>query len=299
MAGTSRVDHVVLTRFNLPNGGVEGLIRAREGWLRDRVALFERYTVPSMLAQTRRPHWIVYVDPESPAWLLERTSTWRESGVLTPVFRPSVSREELEADLRAVVGTPGEVLLTTNLDNDDGLAVDFCERVVAAGGPPPRAAVYVTRGLVVSPDGVFLRRDRRNAFCSVRETWDGPVTAWSEYHNELARVMPTVEVGGGPGWLQVVHGANVSNRVRGRLVSPAPWRTRFPGLEDATEPARSELLRDRLLLGPARLARDSARAGLRTAGLRVLGKERYGAAKGGLRTVLSGLRGRRREKVAA
>ena len=136
MAGTSRVDHVVLTRFNLPNGGVEGLIRAREGWLRDRVALFERYTVPSMLAQTRRPHWIVYVDPESPAWLLERTSTWRESGVLTPVFRPSVSREELEADLRAVVGTPGEVLLTTNLDNDDGLAVDFCERVVAAGGPP-------------------------------------------------------------------------------------------------------------------------------------------------------------------
>ena len=28
--------HVFLTRFNLPSEGVESLIRAREGWLRER-----------------------------------------------------------------------------------------------------------------------------------------------------------------------------------------------------------------------------------------------------------------------
>ncbi len=44
----TRVDHVLLTRFNLPTPGVEGLIRAREGWLQDRIELFELYCAPSV-----------------------------------------------------------------------------------------------------------------------------------------------------------------------------------------------------------------------------------------------------------
>ena len=54
-------------------------------------------------------------------------------------------------------GEPGDILLTTNLDNDDGLAVDFCERLAAVGTAHPRVAVYATRGLVLSPDGRYLR----------------------------------------------------------------------------------------------------------------------------------------------
>ena len=45
------LDHVILTRFNLPTGGVEGIMRAREGWLRERIDLFERYCAPSVAAQ--------------------------------------------------------------------------------------------------------------------------------------------------------------------------------------------------------------------------------------------------------
>ncbi|WP_426241934.1 glycosyltransferase [Nocardioides sp. LHG3406-4] len=284
-----RVDHVLLTRFNLPSQGVESLIRAREGWLRERVDLFERYCLPSVEGQLgRRPSWIVYVDPQSPSWLLERMEGWRSAGLLTPVLREAVSREELVSDLRSVVDDPGDVLVTTNLDNDDGLALDFSSRLTGLDVSHERCAVYLTHGLIKSPAGLYRRTDRHNAFCSVREGWGDPVTAWSAYHNELPRTMPAVLLGAAPGWLQIVHGSNVSNRVRGRLVSPRGYRRLFAeGALDEAEPTRADLARDLLVRSPVRAVRDGVRAGLRSGALRLLGKERYARMKARMRLMVT------------
>lgn len=273
-------DHVLLTRFNLPSGGVEGRIRAREGWLRDRIELFERYCAPSVALQTRPGvHWLVYLDPESPEWLLTRLAPYVDAGLFRTVARPSVSRAELVADLRATVGVPGAALVTTNLDNDDALAADFSERLLAAASGHDRAALYFPQGLVRTPERVHLHTDRRNAFCSVRESWADPVTCWVDFHHQLPRHMPVVEVGGGPGWLQVVHGGNVSNRVRGRVVAPAPYVERFADLIAGTQPTRREVVADRVVRHPARLLRDAARTTLRRAGTRLLGPEGYSGLK--------------------
>jgi hypothetical protein len=274
------VDHVLLTRFNLPSAGVEGVIRAREGWLRHRVDLFERYCAPSVTSQTRPVAWIIYFDPESPGWLLERLAPLVDRGLFRPIRRASVSREELLSDIAETLPAPRRFLVTTNLDNDDGLATDFSERVTSAHCPNDRAVLYVTHGLVKSSQGLFLRRDPLNAFCSVRDSWDDPVTAWTEYHNELPRVMPALQLDGPPGWLQVVHGENVSNRVRGRLVSPKSYAGRFGHLlDDVEEPSRRATWRDELVNRPGRLVRDTARSTTRGTALRLLGKERYSDAK--------------------
>jgi hypothetical protein len=272
------VDHVLLTRFNLPSAGVEEMIRAREGWLRQRVELFDRYCLPSVMGlEGPLPHWLVYLDPQSPAWLLERMRAHEAEGVLTPVLREEVPREALLEDLRRLVPDPGEALVTTNLDNDDGLAPDFSRRVRRAGAEHERCAIYLVEGLIATERHLYRRTDRDNAFCSVRESWDDPVTAWSAYHNELGRHMPVVRLGGEPGWLQVVHERNVSNRVRGRLVRPGAYRG-FAGL-DLADPPAAELVRDRLLRSPARAVRDLGRGGVRRVALRLLGKDRYAAAK--------------------
>ncbi len=42
------VDHVFLTRFNLPSAGFESMVRAKQGWLQNRVELFERFCLPSL-----------------------------------------------------------------------------------------------------------------------------------------------------------------------------------------------------------------------------------------------------------
>ncbi|CCH29854.1 glycosyltransferase [Actinosynnema sp. NPDC047251] len=273
------MDHVILTRFNLPSVGAESIVRAREGWLTERVGLFERYCLPSVRAQTSANfEWIIYFDPESPRWLKDRIE--QHGDAYTPVFREQVSREELVEDLGKLFPVRGDGLITTNLDNDDGLASNFVARL--QGDPPTgrRTALYLANGLVKSPEGLFAHHDKDNAFASVRESWDAPITCWADWHNRLDRHAEVVSLGGAPGWLQVVHGGNVSNRTRGRLVAPAPYRALFgDSLDDVPEPDGRVLARDRFVGHPSRVARDGARYLAKTAAMKVLGPDGFEKAK--------------------
>lgn len=271
---TGAVDHVLLTRFNLPSAGVERSIRAQEGWLVNRWGLFETYCVPSVLAQTnQRFEWIIYFDPQSPAWLIDRVAEHAQAGLFHPIYRASVSREELLGDIRSVTDGTGH-LITTNLDNDDALAVDFVDRIQRVPRPVERTAVFLATGLIRSGNRLYLRVDPDNAFCTVVEPWNTPTTCWSDWHMLLRRSMPVIEQRGSPAWLQVVHGENVSNHVRGRLTSPAPFIDLFPGvLGDLAVPGAAALARDRLVSAPVRSTRDFARVSAKRVALAVLGKD--------------------------
>ena len=265
---------VFITRYNLPTPGVESLIRAQDGWLRDRTELFERFTVPSVAAQSVPVSWLVYFDPESPEWLRARMPGWTRSAGLHPLFAETVDVERLREDLARHVPR-ADHLVTMNLDNDDAIARDFAERVdrVSEGGAP-RQAVYLSTGLIRSGDAVFLRRDRDNAFCAVREPFDEPLTCWTDWHNRLHLHMPVTRSAGDPGWLQVVHGRNVSNRVRGRRVSPTTYEAQFPpGVLGGAEVARARVWSDALVGFPLRQVRSVARRALRVVVVRVLGKD--------------------------
>jgi Putative rhamnosyl transferase len=268
--------HVIVTRFNLPSAGAESLIRAKEGWLRDRVALFERYCLPSVLAQSNQFFdWIIYFDPKSPGWLRERIDSHTEKRSYIPLFRTSVGPADLAADIDEITGRRGTALITSSLDNDDALAIDFIERLQAAAAlRPGRTAVYLSRGLIKSGRRVYLRVDPANAFPSVVEDWSSPVTCWADWHNLLGNHMPVLELHGDPGWLQVIHGANVSNRVRGRLARPGDYTRLFPTALDGVEtPSPAEEVADLLAARPWRLARDSGRLLTKAAIMQLVGKD--------------------------
>lgn len=205
------------------------------------------------------------------------------AGHYRPILREVVSPIDLIDDLAQVTGRTSDRLLTTNLDNDDGLAVDFVARVQAALDPTrAREAIYVGRGLIRGPHGLYARTDRYNAFCSVSELWDGAVTCWSDWHNLLPASMPVTVLTGRPAWLQVVHGTNVSNRIRGRLVSPAGFEPLFgPLVSDVPEPGVPAILADRVLRGPLRGLTEAMRAAAKRVVVVMLGKRgleraRYG-----------------------
>lgn len=277
------LDHVLLTRFNLPSKGHESMVRAQENWLKNRVALFERYCLPSVLAQTSRDFsWIIYFDPQSPEWLLEWVRDHERGGNFIPRYREEVSGNDLISDIRAVVGDDhGADLLTTNLDNDDGLAADFVARLQGAGRRGERTAIYIGDGLIRRGDALLYKRiDHHNAFCSVRESWDEPVTCWSDWHNLLPARMPAVVLRGSPGWLQVVHGANVSNRVHGRLTCPSRHRAAFHGLlDDLPEPGGREVAREALVSAPARALREGGRTAAKVTISAIGGKRGLDRAK--------------------
>jgi hypothetical protein len=85
--------------------------------------------------------------------------------------------------------------------------------------------------------------------------------------------MPVMQLGDAPAWFQLVHGANVSNRVRGRLVSPDDYRDTFGTLLDGFEaPSARRLVRDRFVGGPVRACREGARSAAKWLVMRIGGK---------------------------
>lgn len=275
------IDHVLLTRFNVPTPGRESLIRAQDGWLRNRVELFEKYCAPSVEAQSDRNfHWLIYFDPDSPQWLMD----WLESGTYSHLFRAafrsSISNLELVSDLSELSGAQRDVLLTTNLDNDDGLAIDFVARSQSAVATIERTAIYLTRGLILNGSKTYWRIDPSNAFCSVAESWESPVTAWADWHNRLGLAMAVKEIPGAPAWLQVIHGLNVSNRVHGRLIKPSEHSKLFAyALPRLPDPAASQIFVENYLAVPLRSVYSAARTLAKTALLKVLGKDGFNEFK--------------------
>lgn len=275
VAEVAGIDHVLLTRFNLPSVGPESLIRARDGWLQDRVQLFERFTVPSVSSQTAAGKfgWLVFFDHESPVWLIDRLRPLVERGIFTPIYGDQFTSQEVVTHARSLTGGRGSVLITTNLDNDDGLAVDFIERLQRLARPGETTALYLRNGLILAGDRAYLRHDPQNAFASVAEPWEGARTVWRDWHNMLHKHMAVRADGGRPAWLQVVHSRNVSNRVRGSLVDPAAYQSAFPGhLEGLVRPSRGALIYDRGVRIPLRETREGLRGAAKEVLLRTVGK---------------------------
>lgn len=283
------IDHVLLTRFNLPSHGPEGIIRAKEGWLERRIVLFERYCLTSVRAQTcQKFGWLIYFDPESPDWLRWRIEGHAREGGYVPIFRASVSRAELIEDVTRAIGRNHSHLMTTNLDNDDALAVNFVERLQAVKPQTERTAIYIANGLIKSHSRLYLRMDKKNAFCSVLDDWESASTCWSNWHTLLGKNMRALDLYDEPGWLQVIHGTNVSNRVRGKLISPGRYCDLFPGLlNDIRVPKSMDIISDLAFARPRRFARESARTTAKYVVMRTVGKEGLDRMK----TISASLRG--------
>lgn len=292
--------HVFLTRFNLPANRVEQSIFS-EQWLLERVELFQRFTVPSVRAQRDTTpgeapvstRWLIFLDHTSPAWLRDLMAGLEAEGLASPRYLDGpLEPSQLRVFIRAALGSPARpassgTVITSNLDNDDGLAHNFVSRTAAlaqdaaARGDLP-ATLSLTTGLVHHGREVYLHDDANNAFSSVVDDLarEDLATCWDEWHNRLAQLMPASRSDGEPAWLQVVHGRNVSNRVRGRVSDPRLHASTFPGLlDDLTAPARAAVLRDTFMRRPVRAIRDGLRGPVAHAARSVLGAGTFERAK--------------------
>lgn len=216
-------DHVILTRFNLPSAGYEGVLRASPLWLENRMELFERYCIPSILSQTEKNfQWLIFFDPQTPEWAKTKIENHQKLGYYRAFYREAVPKDTLMADICSVFEHKNEWLLTTRLDNDDLVARDFVQRVQQFASQPGagRKILNFPEGYTYS-NGLFYRhRDLNNAFTTMLEPWDGALTIWHDWHTRLAHYGRIEQLSPAPAWVQVIHGQNISNRVRGRLVSP-------------------------------------------------------------------------------
>ena len=257
-------EHVIMTRFNLATPGKESSIRNRTGWLEGRFDLFEKYCLPSVAAQSSsRFQWIIYFDEGTPAVFRSRIEALRKVFPFIPYYTGLFPASGWPRSIIETFDFKTDALLTTRLDNDDALASDFVERLhaeivkhAAADG-----AYNFENGFVLSNGKLYCLTHPHNAFFSFLAPYgEHMTTAPSIQHMELARHGKIHQIGGAGGWMQIVHGGNVSNKIRGSRVSSSALSNYFPDavLNDLIPTSPGALLFDKTVSGSARRVRDMA-----------------------------------------
>jgi hypothetical protein len=272
--------HVILTRFNVrwdepPTGPSRG---TNPQWLERRFELFERYCLPSMLNQSRGDfHWLIFFDHETPEPFASRARALArsEGPRITPVFTGPLQNDGFGAIIAERLPATPDWLLTTRLDNDDGLHRDFVAAVQDAQRFARAEVLNCPTGVILSGSRAYRQRHLSNAFISLSEPFEARRTVLSiTFHPYASDFYPVRQVRGGPLWLQVIHDGNVSNRVRGRRVRLASVADGFPPLESLAKLSEPEplgaILMENLTVSAARTARDLAFAGARR-GAKLLG----------------------------
>lgn len=253
--------HFLLTRFNMPTEGKESRIRADDGWLSQRFDLFDTFCLPSVLGQTERDFdWLIYFDSRTPSPFREQIDAYARLPRVHCIRRDHVVPRSQIIDDLAQRCPPGTThVLTTALDNDDGLARDHVQRVRAGAMEHSRAVLFFPVGDIYHAGRVYRRRDRHNAFPSMIEPIDDFQTVWAAWHTHLHTTATQVLLAPTPAWLQVVHGTNVSNRVRGVRVPAKEALERYEVLPRALRPeSQLGIWLENATLTPLRAARELA-----------------------------------------
>lgn len=256
------MQHFVLTRFNIASPGREAPIRNAPGWLGRRFDLFEAYCLPSMAAQKPGTfRWLIYFDEQTPDEFRARIAAAQAIVPFDAIFVGPFRAGLAALDVAARLTTKGGRLITTRLDNDDAVSSDFLERVKAeAEGFPDGTIINFKEGIALQNGRLYTAADESNPFTSLVEQADKAETIWAAPHTELAMRFPLRQVVTEPCWLQVVHGENVANRIKGKRLADKAVLARFAlGPQVHVEATgATALLIDRLTAYPVRRAREGA-----------------------------------------
>lgn len=217
--------HFVLTRFNVRNFYHHA--EPTDEWLRERMLLFRQYCMPCFSAQSEKSfNWLVFFDSETPEWLRREVQVAARD-LFEPVFvKGPFSKELLTRSVAERCSTP--FAITTRVDNDDAVAVDFIEKIQSCFAEQDLMFVNLVNGAQYAQGKTYLRPYTKNPFSTLIENISKrpPATVFVEHHYRIDKFAPVMNIRTShPMWLQVIHGGNVLNelvglRVAGRTIAP-------------------------------------------------------------------------------
>lgn len=191
-----------------------------DAWLRRRVELFERWTLPSVQAQRfKRFQWWLLIERDVPAWFRKRAAGWPATLTEMPSGRELWS-VKIDRMVKRATTTPWT--LVARLDSDDCLAATYFSSAVQALATLPRERRWLIHqhGYWHTPKVCHLGNYRWRQFPFLFERSDVHGGVFQCEHGFIKRHGKVVELPD-PGWLTVVHGGNARN-------SPVLLRTGRP-----------------------------------------------------------------------
>lgn len=209
-------------------------------WLKRRQKLFERFTLPSIKAQTcKNFEWILVSDSRTPdefkAVLDSYPATvlyhdfenyiWKTPSLdgLSERMQLSTRLEYIGDIVAAYIGKRNEdYIITSRCDNDDALSIDHIDKIQRHANRlwnvKERRKFWLSliRGYRWCNDKVYPINSIRSPFVSFIESPEDLKTCYQCCHTIIDRSGYPIEgIREGLGdWLQVVHGENLLNRLK-------------------------------------------------------------------------------------
>lgn len=218
--------HYVITRFNIPSSGWQhdknNKIVRDVAWYEKRIALFEQFTLPSMMNQISKDFvWLVYFDPNSPELLKEKIEQWKsECANFKPCYSEDYDKWQFQemSDYIKADNPQSEYIITTRIDNDDAFRNTAIEEIQSAFVPRDNVIIDLPNGYCYNTNTSFFSK---NTFIS------GPFVSYIENGNKSH--IDTVYREGHPAWkgkaefvsvksrlwIQVIHDSNIANSQHG------------------------------------------------------------------------------------
>ena len=258
--------HFIITRYCTRAVSDPKDFEARLGdmgeWLDRRLVLFERYCLPSIIAQSEQNFtWLLYFDETAPPDRLQKVRDLIAGHDNIEIrLAQLLSPEDHAADVRAACGPDISWVVTSRLDNDDGWHRDFAKNLHAQLRFEQREFLNFPFGIIYYRDRTYLYRHASNAFISFCEPVDQCLTVICSNHIYADRVARVRQLSGPPAFLQAVHGTNQSNKPRGsrvhRILALNGFEPMTQLFRDSIEESDSEILFENLTAATAWKIRD-------------------------------------------
>jgi hypothetical protein len=226
--------HLLLTRMNVVTPFGSAMACLSRDWLHHRFLLFERYTLPSVLAQMGAAPftWMLFSHPETPPDFKARLAEYARRDRRIHI-EPCAEFDGVSAgqSVRNVLHPEVQRVVTSRVDNDDAIGRTFMAAVQAeaATAPLQRGGCFINfdLGYHLRAGEVYHTEHRANPFCSLVEERDAFQGVYAVRHTDLASLYPVVNVRNRRPWLTVIHERNALNRVDGVRCRSAELTTEF------------------------------------------------------------------------
>jgi hypothetical protein len=220
--------HFIITRYNVRLEGwgwdhdLSGGATLDHSWLRHRYNLFMKYCVPSVIVQTSSGfQWLIYISPDTPLDYVQKFNTLA-SQYSHFSFRAVQGHEECMVDIRRTLAsakTP--YVITTRLDNDDGLGKDYVANVQAHFVREDKIILNFLQGHGYDVNrSVFtsMHHMRMNHFTSLIEARspDGSnISVRGFAHDDPPADMKFINLDNKHAWLKIFHERNLKSALFG------------------------------------------------------------------------------------
>ncbi len=232
-----KFQHFLITQFNLRNFWTTEVkdIERWINWTKDRIKLFEKYCLPSVLNQRNQNFsWVIFMDRATPAKMVDELKALSgNSSLIQWCFMDGYDdfKENYLNIIRQKINPNTKWIITTNLDNDDALHKDAIQSIQENFVPIQDHLISLANGFCLDVRFNTLSQYfyPRSPFLSLIEKADSDLkgihhtshTKWEKLklhfipefirrlrHKKNEHVTYILNC---PLWIQVVHGQNVSN----------------------------------------------------------------------------------------